>query len=173
MKRFFAVILSLSAFVSHGAAESNSRQVSVSSKLETIRDDAKRERTETAGYRLAIDLRAAAAVSGELKVVTVFFAKKLPGDGTVERTSSRTVQLNADHQASLTSATEKFTNTQEYQVKVETKKKSGNNNKKKQPVRYKTIPAAGEKYSGWAVRIYKGGNLVGEEASASHHLLDQ
>lgn len=172
MKRFFAVILLLSAFVSHGAAESNSRQVSVSSKLETIRDDAKRERTETAGYRLAIDLRAAAALSGELKVVTVFFAKKLPSDGTVERTSSRTVQLNADHQASLTSATEKFTNTQEYQVKVETKKKSGNN-KKKQPVRYKTIPAAGEKYSGWAVRIYKGGNLVGEEASASHLLLDQ
>lgn len=172
MKRFFAVILSLCAFVSHGAAEGNSRQVSVSAKLEAIRDDAKRERTETAGYRLAIDLRGSAAVTGELKAVTVFFAKKLPGDGTVERTSSRTVHLDPDHQASFTSGTEKFTNTQEYQVKVETKKKSGNN-KKKQPVRYKTIPAAGEKYSGWAVRIYKGGDLIGEEASASHLLLDQ
>ena len=171
MKPILAAILLLPALLSHASAETNTKQVTVASKLETIRDDAKRDRTETTGYKLAIDLRAASSVSGELKVVTVIFGKKLPGNNTVERKSTRSIRLGPEHQASLTSDAEKFTHTDEYQVKVETKKKPGNN--KKQPVRYKTIPAAGEKYSGWAVRVYQDGNLIGEEASAAHLLLDQ
>ena len=172
MKPILAAILLLPALLSHASAETNTKQVTVASKLETIRDDAKRDRTETTGYKLAIDLRAASSVSGELKVVTVIFGKKLPGNNTVERKSTRSIRLGPEHQASLTSDAEKFTHTDEYQVKVETKKKPGNN-KKKQPVRYKTIAATGEKYSGWAVRVYQDGNLIGEEASAAHLLLDQ
>lgn len=171
MRPILAALLLLPALLSPASADTSTGQVTVASKLETIRDDAKRERTETIGYKLAIDLRAASSVTGELKVVTVIFGKKLPGNNTVERTSSRSVRLGSEHQASLTSDAVKFTHTDEYQVKVETKKKQGNN--KKQPVRYKTIPASGEKYSGWAVRVYQAGKLIGEEASAAHFLLDQ
>ena len=85
MKPILAALLLLPALLSHASAETNTKQVTVASKLETIRDDAKRERTETIGYRMAIDLRAASSVSGELKVVTVIFGKKLPGNNTVER----------------------------------------------------------------------------------------
>lgn len=172
MKPILAAFLLLSAFLPHASAETNTRQVTVSSKLETIRDDAKRERTETAGYRLAIDLRAASSVSGELRVVTVIFGKKLPGNNNVERTSTRSVHLGPEHQASLTSETARFTHTDEYQVKVDTKRRPGSS-RKRQPVRYKTIPATGEKYAGWAVRVYQDGKLIGEEASAAHLLLDQ
>ncbi|QTN33966.1 hypothetical protein HZ994_17130 [Akkermansiaceae bacterium] len=165
MKILLAALLLLPAWPAL-SAESNARLVSVSPTLETIRNDAKRERTETVGYKLAIDLRAATSVVGELKVVTVFFAKKLPGNDTIERNSTRTVTIGPNHTASLASATEKFTHTREYEVRIETKKKPGT--KKRPPVRYKTIPASGEKYSGWAVRVYQGNNLIGEEASASH-----
>lgn len=171
MKAILAALLLFPALLPHASAETNTRQVTVTSKLQAVRDDAKRERTETVGYKLAVDLQGASSVSGDLKVVTVIFGKKLTGNGTAERTSSRTIRLDSNHQASFTSATGTFTHTNEYQVKVETKKKPGN--KKKQPTRYKTIPATGEKYSGWAVRVYQGGKLIGEEASAAHLLLDK
>lgn len=170
MKSLVAALLLLPAALGH-AAERNSRQVSVAAELETMRDDAKRERTETVGYKLAIDLRAAKTVTGELKVVTVFFAKKLPGNDIIERESTRTVRIGPSQVASLSSDAQKFTHTREYQVQVKSKKKPGS--KKKQPVRYKTIPASGEKYSGWAVRVYKGGDLIGEEASSAYLKIDQ
>ncbi|MEP2777498.1 MAG: hypothetical protein ABJQ29_08200 [Luteolibacter sp.] len=176
MKSLIASLLLLPAILCHAGEVDNARLVTVRAKLETSRNDAKRERTETVGYNVNIELRGAKSVAGKLKVVTIIFAKKYPGNGISEKESTDNITLNDNKEATLSSSTESLTFTEEYSVRIKPKKKNnGNNNgnKKKAPVRYKKVPAVGERYSGWAVRVYQGNKLLGEEASSSHLLLDQ
>lgn len=175
MKTFIAAILLLPVLLSHAGEIKNPRLVTVNAVHEVSRDDAKRERTETTGHYLEIELRGAKSVTGELKVVTIIFAKKLPEGRLLEKQSTDKIELDEHGEATVSSSTETLKYTREYDERIKPKKKKGTNNrnKKKSPPRFKTIPASGEKYSGWAVRVYnKAGKLLGEEASASQYKLD-
>ncbi|MDP4624992.1 MAG: hypothetical protein NWT08_07625 [Akkermansiaceae bacterium] len=176
MKTFIAAILLLPALLCHAEDITNPRLVTVSAKLDISRDDAKRERTETTGHCVEIELRGAKSVTGELKVVTIIFAKKLPEGRLLEKESTDKITLDDQGQATVTSSTETLKYTREYDERIKTQKKgagSKGGNKKKSTPRFKTIPASGEKYAGWAVRVYsKSGEFLGEEASASHYKLD-
>ena len=144
-------------------------QVSVSAELVTEHDGSRGKRTESVARHLEIGLHGGPSVTGNLRVVTVIFARKYPGREIVEKRSEKTVTLDASHKAELVSATERLTLTEEHEVRVERK---GGNRKRNSPPQYRTIPAKGEKYAGWAVRVFQGKTLLGEEASAQQYKLD-
>lgn len=174
MKSFIASLLLLSTLGSLAEEIDNLRLVSIRAELEVSRDNAKRERTESIGYNLEIELRGAKSVTNQVEVVTIIFAKRLPGGRLTEKRSSDKIRLDKQWQANVTSSTENLTYTREYDKRIQRQRRSGvNRNQQRNPPRFRTIPASGERYSGWAIRVYdKAGRLLGEEASASHFKLD-
>ena len=179
MKTLLTILLFHSSCLVQAEEIKNARTVNVSATLQTARDDAKRKKTETTTHHLEITLRRSHSDSKKFKVVAIIYAKELPGKNISQHRSTQTVNLTSGKAVTLTSSPEKFTETREHKVRVKKKNNRNNrsnnrNNRNRNQVRFKTIPASGQKQSGWAVRVYdKNGQLVGETASASHLKLDR
>jgi len=182
MKVVLTILLLLTTLFCPAEEEvKNSRQVTVSAKMTKIRNNAKKERTETTGHEIEMNIRSLKGLTGKLKVVTIIFAKKLPKGQVVERKSTKTVQIKDGEVLTLTSNRTNLTHTAKHSVRVKPNQKKNknqnrnrNNNQRNRrtPVRFKDVPASGEEANGWAVRVYLGGQLVGETASATHLKLD-
>lgn len=176
MRTFFVTLILLASFFCQAGEVKNTRQVSIRAVEKETRDNAKRERTESVSHSVDIQLRGINEISGKLEVVTIIFAKKLPKGNTVEHKSTRKIELNDSQLATLQSQGQKLTHTREHQVRVKNKNnnrnRNRNNNNNRNQVRFKKVPASGEKANGWAVRVYQDGKLLGEAASATHFKLD-
>lgn len=150
--------------------------VRVTAIVKSERDDPKDSEKEIAKKHLEIELFGSNAISGEVKVTCTFFADdEKAGKVVALKSSDLKTILEPGKTASLVSAEETFAFTPEHSEKTGNGnnkgkgnangngngKGKGNNNRPN----FKSIDASGTRYHGWAVRVFRGSELVGEAYS--------
>lgn len=140
------------------AAAQSSNLVTVDVDVNTEHNDPKDSITEVVNKTLGIRLSGAPSITGELRVVSVLYARDLKARETVveKRTESKAT-LDSNHSASLTPPSVTFTST------PSTSKKTGRGRSAKS-VR---VEATGRHYYGWTVQVFQGDKLLGNAASST------
>ncbi len=148
----------LAFIVGFGAAlyAQPSNHVSVTATVKTEHNDPKGSIAEVVKKHLEIELRGSATLQGEVKVTCTFFADDLAGDKIVAlKANDLKAGLEAGKSTRIISPDVTFNFTPQHS------EKSGSGKRAK----YKRVEATGSRYHGWAIRVFRGDELVGEAYS--------
>lgn len=130
--------------------------VSVTATVKTEHNDPKGSIAEVVKKHLEIELRGSAKLQGEVKVTCTFFADDLAGDKIVAlKANDLKAGLEAGKSTRIASPDVTFNFTPQHSEKSGSGKRT----------RYKRIEATGNRYHGWAIRVFRGDQLVGEAYS--------
>ncbi|MCF7787814.1 MAG: hypothetical protein K9N47_16915 [Prosthecobacter sp.] len=130
--------------------------VSVTATVKTEHNDPKGSIAEVVKKHLEIELRGSATLQGEVKVTCTFFADDLAGDKIVAlKANDLKAGLEAGKSTRIISPDVTFNFTPQHS------EKSGSGKRAK----YKRVEATGSRYHGWAIRVFRGDEIVGEAYS--------
>lgn len=130
--------------------------VTVAATVKTEHNDPKGSIAEVVKKHLEIELRGSATLQGEVKVTCTFFADDLAADKIVAlKANDLKAGLEAGKSTRIISPAVTFNFTPQHSEKSGSGKRA----------RYKRIEATGNRYHGWAIRVFRGDELVGEAYS--------
>lgn len=133
-----------------------SNHVSVTATVKTEHNDPKGSIDEVVKKHLEIELSGSATVQGEVKVTCTFFADDLAGDKIIAlKANDLKAGLEAGKSTRIVSPDVTFSFTPQHSEKSGSGKRA----------RYKRVEATGSRYHGWAIRVFRGDELVGEAYS--------